>query len=58
VLIEALDDPDHQVLGAVLDSLGKIGPASKAAIPALEDMLEKGIFTFPVKRALRHIKEH
>ncbi|MEO3431300.1 HEAT repeat domain-containing protein [Pelagibius sp. CAU 1746] len=56
-MIEALGDPEFRVVGAVLNTLGKIGPASKAAIPALEDMLAKGVDEFRVKRALNYIKE-
>jgi HEAT repeat protein len=35
ILLDALNDPDNNVRGDVVASLGDLGPAAKAAIPAL-----------------------
>ena len=40
----------------VLKSLGKIGPAAEAAIPALTAMLDEGIDGYRVKQALESIR--
>jgi hypothetical protein len=40
----------------VLKSLGKIGPAAEAAIPALTAMLDEGANKFRVKQALKSIR--
>ncbi len=55
-LIEALDDDLPIVRNDALISLGKIGPAAKAAIPILTTMLDEGGDDYLVKQALKGIR--
>lgn len=57
-LIEALDDPSPVVRFPVTVALLEIGPAAKAAVPRLQQMVEEEIndeIAASARRALRHI---
>jgi len=59
-LVKALEDPDYAVVWISIGSLGSIGPAAKAAVPALERILEKEKGSpemLPVVMALRAIRK-
>ena len=58
-LIEALDDPEATVRFPVTVALGEIGPAAKAAVPKLKQMMDEEIndeIAAAAKRALRRIQ--
>ena len=58
-LIRALDDPEPTVRFPVLVALGEIGPAAKAAVPKLKQMMDEEIndeIAAAAKRALRRIQ--
>ena len=58
-LIEALADPEPTVRFPVTVALGEIGPAAKAAVPKLKEMMEEEIndeIAAGAKRALRRIQ--
>ena len=57
-LIEALDDPSPVVRFPVTVALLEIGPAAKAAVPRLQQMIEEEIndeIAASARRALKHI---
>jgi HEAT repeat protein len=56
VLIEALRHENKALRKNAIITLGEIGPPAKAALPALEALLDKKIATFPVRRAIRNIR--
>ena len=58
-LIKALEDPEPTVRFPVLVALGEIGPAAKAAVPKLKQMMDEEIndeIAAAAKRALRRIQ--
>ena len=58
-LIKALDDPEATVRFPVLVALGEIGPAAKAAVPKLKQMMDEEIndeIAAAAKRALKRIQ--
>src|SRR5512144_2917898 len=58
-LIEALSDPEATVRFPVTVALGEIGPAAKAAVPKLKQMMDEEIndeIAAGAKRALRRIQ--
>jgi HEAT repeat protein len=58
-LIKALDDPEPTVRFPVLVALGEIGPAAKAAVPKLKQMMEEEIndeIAAAAKRAIKRIQ--
>ena len=58
-LIKALDDPEPTVRFPVLVALGEIGPAAKAAVPRLKQMMDEEIndeIAAAAKRALKRIQ--
>ena len=57
--IKALDDPEATVRFPVLVALGEIGPAAKAAVPKLQQMMDEEIndeIAAAAKRALKRIQ--
>jgi HEAT repeat protein len=58
-LIKALDDPEPTVRFPVLVALGEIGPAAKAAVPKLKQMMDEEIndeIAAAAKRAIKRIQ--
>ena len=58
-LIKALDDPEPTVRFPVLVALGEIGPAAKAAVPKLKQVMDEEIndeIAAAAKRALKRIQ--
>ena len=54
-LIDALDDEAKAVRVAAVVSLGKIGPAAKAAIPALTAITEEPLIGRRAQKAIKEI---
>ncbi len=54
-LIDALDDESKSVRVAAVLSLRRIGPAAKAAIPALTAMTEEPLIGRRAKKAIKEI---
>ncbi|WP_428642184.1 HEAT repeat domain-containing protein [Roseibium sp.] len=55
-LIETVQS-EHTILSKnAIDTLGRIGPRAKAALPVLEEMNRKKISVFAVRRAIREIR--
>ena len=54
-LIDALTDEEEFVRKEAAKALGKIGPAAKAAIPALTALQDTRFVGFQAKKALKKI---